>query len=80
MAGGLQQALICTPHPGGLDIRADESHPCQGASPGSCRDRRHNLQLEADRARRAGQVGWRVRVRVRVMLTSQSLLFLTPEL
>lgn len=52
MAGGLQQALLCTSHQEGLDMRADESCPCQEAFPGSCR--------RADGARRAGQdrQGW----------------------
>lgn len=36
-AGRLQQALLHTSHQGFLDMRADESFPCQGASPGGCR-------------------------------------------
>lgn len=53
-AGGLQQTLLCTPHQGGLDRRADESCPCQGACPGGFR--RHEAQAAARSAQ--GQEGW----------------------
>lgn len=60
MAGGLQQALLCIPHQGGLDRRTDESCSCQGASPGGCR----RQETEAATRSRWAQEGWAGQARV----------------
>ena len=55
MVGGLQQALLCKPHQVNLDMRADESCPCQGTSPGVCRGDEKQAAARSCQARRTRQ-------------------------
>ena len=55
MVGGLQQALLCKPHQVNLDMRADESCPCQGTSPGVCRGDEKQAAARSSQARRTRQ-------------------------
>ena len=49
--------LICKPHQANLDIRPNESHPCQGTSPGVCRGHEEQAAARSPGARRAGPHG-----------------------
>ena len=55
MVGGLQQKLLCKPHQVNLDMRLDESCPCQGTSLGVCR--RHEEQARPGGPERPGRGG-----------------------
>ena len=52
--------LICKPHQANLDIRPNESHPCQGTSPGVCRGHEEQAAARSCQAWRAGwaRQGW----------------------
>ena len=53
-----QRTLFCGRPQASLDMTADESRPCETASPGSAGDRRHELQPGAEGPRRSGQARW----------------------
>ena len=57
MVGGLQQELVGTPHQVNLYMRADQSLPSQGTSPGVCRGHEEQAAARSPGARRAGPHG-----------------------